>query len=182
MADALEVLQAQCEKLTAKVDRLRSGLDAAESELSDTQTALRVLSKLGVTASVPDADISNLSDAHATIVEVVPYGKARGLAPKDVWYKLNAAGETEMSADYVRTTLWRLAKKGELGSADGVYWRETEQEIEASDDHSPEASNGTGPVGRENGFPPTPPEGSTPSGSTPVQSPDWGELDDDVPF
>ena len=43
-----------------------------------------------------------------------------------------------------------------------------------------------GPVGRERGYPPSAPEGSTPSGSTAPQSPSAGgysrDLDDEIPF
>jgi hypothetical protein len=55
---------------------------------------------------------------------------------------------------------------------------------EAPDANASETSSSEGPVGRERGFPPTAPEGSTPSGSTFSNLVYRGQTDpdDDIPF
>lgn len=85
-----------------------------------------------------------------------------------------------------------MAKRNELRKDDGRYWRPVisqSSDVMSENDKAPEpeasgAFNRLGPVGREGGYPPSTPEGSTPSVSTQVQRrPTFDDdLDDDVPF
>jgi hypothetical protein len=101
---------------------------------------------------------------------------------------LNRSGRDDISADYVRTTLWRLAKRGVIESNNGLYWRVSAQEAfgktEAPGAQTPEASEVSGLAdGSQGRATHLDPEGSIPSSSTPPRfDPNWDDLDADVPF
>jgi len=108
------------------------------------------------------------------------------MAPKDVTAALHASGRNDVTSDYVRTTLWRMAQRGLLKSNNGLYWRDTVEVegVAAPDAGTSRADNKTvGPHGGGEVFPADTPEGSIPSGSTPSSPAPWGDdLDDDIPF
>lgn len=185
-------LKDKLSKADSKVNRLESALSVARKERDDLATAYRVLVKLGhIEDGGTPADTTPSTGANekqAIVLELVPFGEQYAVAPKDVTAILHNRGLEDITADYVRTTLWRFAQRNVLQSGDGLYWRRTPElnSVAAPDAETSRADNeSTGPAtGRGTGFPPTPPEGSIPSGSTPSNtSPGWGDdLEDDIPF
>lgn len=168
-------------------------LEAARVERDELAVAMRVLAKHGYidTDAVAPSNTNRhagLNEQQSQVYECTGYGEIVGLAPKDVVGMLHSKGIDNLSADYVRTTLWRLAQRGLLQSQNGLYWRPGAPDaanVEAPDAKTSEASEVSGPVtGRERGYPPSTPEGSIPSGSTQSRpNPAWDEdLDPDVPF
>lgn len=127
MADALSVLEATCKKLTSKVERLRNQLAAAETELEESQTAIRVLSRLGVSASVEEADETKAS-SQEQVLKILPENQEQAKSPREVHHLLVASGVTTISAVNVRTILSRLRKDEDVPvqSEDGRYWLEPE--------------------------------------------------------
>jgi hypothetical protein len=172
-------------KARAKLDKLRASMAAAEKDFDELDTALNVLTKHGYiedeahpAAGIGAAVATN--ETHMYLLKFVPEGEIGAIAPKEVADIVRSTGRNDLDPDYIRTVLWRLAQRGILMNKDGRYWRPKKDE--APDAEASEASNSMGPVGREGGYPPSTPEGSIPSGSTPVQAADEGDLDDDVPF
>lgn len=93
---------------------------------------------------------------------------------------MNRFAAVTFSLDREKLAALPISSRGILQSKDGRYWKPKKEE--ASGDE-PKASNSMGPVGREGGYPPSTPEGSIPSGSTPVQAASFdADLDDDVTF
>ena len=102
-----------------RLKRARATLDAAERELADVQAAIRVINGLAQKdVSKPPSEPSANQDR---ILSALQVGKANGRTPKEVSSRLSETGD-EIAADYVRTTLWRMAKSGRVASADGRYW------------------------------------------------------------
>lgn len=184
MTDTGAVLREKEAKLAAKVRRARLTLESAETELNEVRTALKVLVGMGLAeapaelaegAAAPDA----LNDNQAAVIAMVPDSEERAQQPKQIIETLALIGP-ELNGDYVRTVLWRAAKRGIIHNKNGLYWRDKEE----APGCKPEASDNSGPVdGSQGAAWHHSPEGSIPSGSTPSQPAeevDW--EDDDVPF
>lgn len=124
VSDTISILREKRTKLAAKVAKTAAALDAAQTELDETETAIRVLVKMGLAA---DEDIETPANANVThgqeqILSVLSDAPERGLSPRAVLLALRAQG-VALSADYVRTALWRLAKRGAIATANSNYWR-----------------------------------------------------------
>jgi hypothetical protein len=183
-------LSAKLSKAESKVKRYESALELALAERDELAIAMRVLAKHGylegAVAAAGDR-VAGMNEAQALVYECTAFGEVSALAPKDVAAILHARGRDDLSSDYVRTTLWRLAQRGILKSENGLYWRP-----------APAAENGSAPDvetsravdsagladGSQGRATHLDPEGSIPSSSTPpkiIIVPD-DDIDDDVPF
>jgi hypothetical protein len=188
MADAVSLLREKEAKLAGKVKRTRATLEAMETELNETAIAIRVLSSLGLSPEIEEEQAdAGMTAPQAAVLAAVPYTRELAVAPRDIFNAVRANGaHADLTSDYVRTALWRMAtKKNLIKSEDGLYWREAQhaENVEAPDAETSEASEIAGPLGGERGYPPSAPEGSIPSGSTHVQPESFDtDLDDDVPF
>lgn len=177
----------------ARVRKFESSLQKAREDRDELAVTLRVLGKHGYmgldeTAGVTAGRAGEMNALQALVTACVPGFDSPGITPKNVTTVLHTAGRQDVSGDYVRTTLWRMAQRGILKSENGRYWRiesPAAGNVAAPDAQTPRADNeSTGPdTGRGTGFPSTPPEGSIPSGSTFVQGSGYADdLDDDIPF
>lgn len=124
VTDTITILREKRAKLAAKVAKTAAALDAAQSELDETETAIRVLVKMGL---APDEDAeasSNLGVTHGQelILSVLSDVPEEGMSPRAVLLALKARGNA-LSADYVRTALWRLARRNAIATANSLYWR-----------------------------------------------------------
>lgn len=183
MSETATLLREKEASLDRRVSRLRGSLEKAEAELAEVRTALKVLIGLGLVEeeqgqSEPDGGNEALNENQSAVLSCVPFGEENAVAPKTIIDTLEFTGQA-LNGDYVRTVLWRAATKRNLiRSKNGLYWRDKEEAPAEA-----EASRNSGPVGRERGYPPSTPEGSTPSGSTRPPLGFETELeDDDVPF
>lgn len=179
-------------KAQARVKSLEVKLASARKEFDELNVAVTVLTRHGYlraddaaeAAPAPaEADTGDrLNDTYMFLLRFIPFSADWAVAPKHVTSEVHQKGRTDLSADYIRTALWRMGQRGILESnGDGRYWRPRKNE--APDAETSEASETTGPVtGRERGYPPSTPEGSIPSGSTPSQPAAEVDWEDDVPF
>lgn len=183
MTDTGTVLREKEAKLEARVKKARVTLESLETELTEVRTTLKVLVSMGLAEAPADlhddgpSGTDALSENQSAVIAVVPQGEDQARPPKHIIDMVNLIGP-ELNGDYVRTVLWRLAKRGIIHNTNGLYWREKEEAPAEA-----EASSSKGPVGREGGYPPSTPEGSIPSGSTPPHTSEadvWD--DDDIPF
>lgn len=121
MTDVLRVLEANVAKLAAKVERARAQLTALETELTESETAIRVLNRM----SNENGEVSAPRNSQSQVLAALSNREAEALAPKEVHQALVDGGVTTISADNVRTILSRCLK-GEnplVLSRDGRYWR-----------------------------------------------------------
>lgn len=177
-------------KSEQRVRRAESALEKAKQEHEELAVTVRTLIRHGLIADEGTAgrhapEAADMNEAQSVVLSFVPKGEANAASPKEIISELHNAGREDLSGDYIRTTLWRFAKRGALKSVNGLYWWPSVtgqvEIVEAPDTLVSEASINTGPVtGRGTGFPSTPPEGSIPSGSTPSIRPPWEtDVDDD---
>jgi hypothetical protein len=189
MVSPVDIIREAHAKAEAKVSRLRSSLEIAERELSETAIALRVFERASGGASTDSA--ASLGPTSEAILKHVGVGRANATAPKDIVTALEASG-TPMGGDLVRTQLWRLEKRGVLRKQDGRYWILDLAQSGSEKAEAPEQSRASvgrvaeleGPekteqrpfrTGENVGSNPTPP---TPYSRSAFDT----DLDDDVPF
>jgi hypothetical protein len=193
MVDPLVIARDRLAKAEARLKRAEKAVESARSEVADLRIAVRVMAEITGESAEPTTQESSVSSRVSQIFSLLPVGEQNGVAPAQIYEKFKLMDGDDISADTFRTTIWRMKDKiylftgqmpAAVRSADGKYWRDPIARKEAPDAEAAEASKSMGPVGREGGYPPSTPEGSIPSGSTPVQTTsEWDEdLDDDVPF
>jgi hypothetical protein len=129
MNDALSLLEASCKKLSIKVERLRAQLEAAETELAENQTAIRVLSRLPVAAGGNGQPDESKASSQEQVLKLLPAIEAEGMTPREIYGSLQEAGAT-ISADNVRTILSRLRKEELIQTNAGRYWRLAEDDTD----------------------------------------------------
>lgn len=137
MTDPITILKSRAEKAEAKVARYAKSLESAKKELSDIQTALRVMADIagessGDSGSAMAAPVTATSNRQQEIAELLGVGRANGRSPIDMFDRYVSEGTDEINIDTFRTTIWRMKNKsytcdGEvfiIRSGDGEYWRQ----------------------------------------------------------
>lgn len=121
MTDVLGVLEANVAKLVSKVERARSQLAALETELAESETAIRVLKRM----STGNGEVSAPRNSQSQVLAALPNREPEALMPKEVHQALVDSGVTTISADNVRTILSRCLKGDNplVLARDGRYWR-----------------------------------------------------------
>lgn len=134
MTDAVSILRDNHAKLALRVKKLRLQLEAAEHDLVEMDTAMRVLSRLGIAPAVepPDTD-EGPSRASDAVFAALGIGEKNGLAPK-------AIEIPNVQPDNVRTILGRLVQRGKIETRDGKYWRSEQSSAKGTNEGSEIAS------------------------------------------
>jgi hypothetical protein len=176
MSLAREILKQKKQELLAQAAEIRKGI-------RDLDAALEVLGEPETGKSAAIAGQS--SPINAAILEAISHGNG---TPESIYLFIRDQTSVETTKNSISTRLSKLKNDG-LIDHDGQGWV-LANKAEGSDAPTSEPSDKSGPVGRERGYPPSAPEGSTPSGST--ASYDLGDilgeklrersLDDEIPF
>ena len=188
----IDVLRETLAKAETKWKRLKNQADAAQREYDELLTTIRVLERLsGQSEQSPQAP---LSDTATTILQYLGFGESAGRTPKEVFDAIEIIEGEGMSADLVRTNLWRLAKRGVIESQNSRYWRPESERPEKKTpgaatpgvvEHGPEAEL-EGSLAAQHPAANRESVGSNPTrsalGSNLPNSWDDPGLDDDVPF
>lgn len=134
MNETLAILRERLAKAESRVLRTEKALETARAELSDLQTALRVMEGItGEAATGSSASSSvTMSDRQSTIVQLLDVGQENGSPPADLFKAYTERSGEEISIDTFRTTIWRM--KGAFFKVEGrtflvhgdngVYWKE----------------------------------------------------------
>lgn len=140
MDDILEQLKDRHAKARVKVDRAEKALDSARSELSDVETALRVLQEMrGIgSSSGPKVGASEaVAERQTNIVKVLKEGQISALEPKELYAHYTLSFGEDVSLETFRTTIWRMRDRGPFDvngvfwtvqNDDGRYWKERAQQ------------------------------------------------------
>lgn len=198
MVDPLKVIEERIQRLRAKVEKHEKALESARCELSDMETALRVLSGV-MGESTPNtgmATYASVANRQRDILAFLSEGAENSQAPVGIFnaYKVSAVGD--INIDTFRTTIWRMRDKWfDLGgvqwcvrSANGAYWKEKNNETPGaatpgvSKEFGREAESEDSSVAQHRAANPES-VGSNPTASVPqFKSAFDADLDDDVPF
>ena len=152
-------------KAQARMKRAEATFGAAKKDFDDLDVALSVLRKHGYLPADPHQPAPKsagsgeepLNDNYLLMLRHIPFRADWAVAPKYVTGEVHKKGREDLSADYIRTALWRMAKRGILESNDGRYWRPRKEE--ASDAETAEASKvrmGLADGSQGRGYPPSP--------------------------
>lgn len=166
MSRAVEILRSERQRMLAEIGELRKGV-------REIDVALAAI--LGDDAAGSNQPSSPINEG---ILAAIQNGRG---TPASILAFLQQYRQVDTSKHSVSTRLQKMKADGIIAH-DGEKWV-LPQNQEGSDAPTSEPSNGSGPVGRERGYPPSAPEGSIPSGSTASQSPHPSrDLDDEIPF
>lgn len=194
MTTLLNDLEVRAEKARSKVERCEKALEAARFELSEFETALRVVRNMSGESSGAAAPAS-VSTRQREILSVLFEGSEQSQAPAQAFELYKMVGDAGISLDTFRTTLWRMADNAfvidgdhfRVSRKEGRYWKEKQLS-------PPSASEGSAEFGRvaelegpekteQHPFRSGENVGSSPTPPSPVQAIGFADdLDDDIPF
>ena len=122
MIDITE-LETRLNKAKIRRDKAKVAYESATTEVGRLETTLSVVSEMAGTSKQPATTVGGLTLKQRVVVDSLNFGQNSALSPVDV-YQLAASNEAfDGDVNYVRTTLWRMADKGAIGSANGTYWK-----------------------------------------------------------
>lgn len=138
MTDHISMLKGKIERAEAKVQRYQKSLETAENELSDLQTALRVLEGLSNASESNASGTSTTMGRQLNIVRLLGVGQRNGQSPADLYAAYCRAAAEDITIDTFRTTIWRMKGKvfeiddtpWEVHAGDGAYWKVDASHIE----------------------------------------------------
>jgi hypothetical protein len=122
MTLSLKNLETRLRELTQKAEKLQAQYRDAMHERERVTTAIAVIREMEGKAAASVPDHLGLTAGQAAIYKVLGSGKANSLSPSSIHKKCVERG-SKLAADYVRTTLWRMAQYGTIRSSDGLYWK-----------------------------------------------------------
>lgn len=138
MNDPVALLRERVAKAEAKLIRAEKSVESARTELTEFQTALRVMEGLiGESASV-SAPSTSTAPRQSHILSLLSDQPSRAKPPADLFESYAFLGAEEITLDTFRTTIWRMKNKtfdtpnGTVtvrGSDDG-YWKERSRAAE----------------------------------------------------
>ena len=197
MTTILSDLEDRLGKARAKVDRCEKAFETARLEVSDLETALRVVRSMSGEsgAAKPAQATSPMSNRQRDILSVLHTGRDNSQAPAQIFEAYKLIGDFDISLDTFRTTVWRMADNVfTLGDSlfrvfreNGRYWKEKQLS-------PPSASEGSAEFGRvaelegpqkteQRPFRNGENVGSSPTPPSPAQIIPYGDdLSDDVPL
>lgn len=195
MNDAVALLREKMIKAEAKLARAEKSLESARTELSDLQTALRVMEGLLGESGAPASMLTGVPVRQTHILTLLGVGLENAKPPAELFEDYNLIAHEEISLETFRTTIWRMADKtfdvpsGKLvvRRNDNGYWKEA---VRVGNVPNPPAP----PIPPPPPIPKAPPIISTWEPDSDDDEPDWGrpsgrssssfsdDLDDDIAF
>lgn len=144
MNDPIAILRDRLAKAAAKVMRAQKSLDSAVSEMTDLQTAIRVIDGIVSESSggpPSTAQSSAVSGRQTVILHLLAVGRESASPPAVLFEKYRLRTGEDITIDTFRTTIWRMAdkifasedskiivKRGEDG-----YWKEVFGHVDEPD-------------------------------------------------
>lgn len=131
MQEAVTLLRDKAAKAELKVQRAEKALESARTELSDLQTALRVLETLSGESGGPSPSSgpsAPVAERQSEILKLLGVGQKQGHSPAELFTSYESVAKEGITIETFRTTVWRM-KDREFGDFvvrgdDGVYWKE----------------------------------------------------------
>jgi hypothetical protein len=130
MEDAISALQDRLTKAQARLVRAQKALDSSLSEVTDLETALRVLASIN--GESPNATTTPaVSNRQVAIIGLLGVGRNKAAPPAELFEKYRSRTGEDITIDTFRTTIWRMKDKihtDEVGqwaveASEGAYWK-----------------------------------------------------------
>ena len=116
-------LESRLKKMQTKAERAKIAFESTSAEVARLETALSVVMEMIGGKSAPSDGSPELTDRQRFVFNSLKIGQNNAMSPVDVYQVAKDHAGFEGDVNYVRTTLWRLANKGQIGGASGAYWR-----------------------------------------------------------
>lgn len=122
MLDITE-LENRLKKAQNRAEKAKSAHESASNEVVRLETALSVFREISGEPATNASPSGSLTRKQQIVVNSLKFGQNNAISPIDVYQVASTDQAFDGDVNYVRTTLWRMADKGSIGSANGVYWR-----------------------------------------------------------
>jgi hypothetical protein len=119
----VDELAARLGKAKSRADRAKMAYDSASAEAARLETALSVVQEMMGVAASPPSSGNSLTTKQQILINSLKFGQNNSMSPADIYHVALQDSSFNGDISYVRTTLWRMADKGSIGSANGAYWR-----------------------------------------------------------
>jgi hypothetical protein len=116
-------LESRLKKVQMKAEKAKIAFESACNEATRLETALSVIREMIGGKGAPSEGSPELTDRQRFVFNALKIGQNNALSPVEVYQAATDYAGFEGDVNYVRTTLWRLANKGQIGGAGGTYWR-----------------------------------------------------------
>lgn len=116
-------LETRLKKAKMRRDKAKTAYESAATDVGRLETALSVILEITGTLKQPTTTGGGLSLKQRVVVDSLKFGQNQALSPVDVYQSAARNDAFDGDVNYVRTTLWRMADKGVIGSANGTYWK-----------------------------------------------------------
>jgi hypothetical protein len=121
MFDVTE-LESRLRKAQSKALKAKAAFDAATEEAARLETALSVIQEVMGGSPTQSAGKGTLTRKQHILFSALKFGQNNAQSPIDIYQSIKGDPAFDGDVNYVRTTLWRMADKGMIGSSNGAYW------------------------------------------------------------
>lgn len=116
-------LESRLKKAQIRAEKAKSAYESAANEAVRLETTLSVVREIIGVSDAPNVSGGSLSAKQKILVNSLKYGENNAMSPIDIYAIASSNPSFNGDINYVRTTLWRMANKHSIGSANGTYWR-----------------------------------------------------------
>jgi hypothetical protein len=128
-------LETRLKKAQSRAEKAKAAYEAAHAEAVRLDTALSVVREMMGASVVANSSGGSLTVKQQILINSLKIGQNNAMSPAEVFNAASKDRAFDGDVNYVRTTLWRMADKGAVGSANGAYWKYPE----SVQDDEPEA-------------------------------------------
>ena len=130
MEDAISALQDRLAKAQARLVRAQKALDSSLSEVTDLETAIRVLASIN--GESPNATTSSaVTNRQVVIIGLLGVGRNKASPPAELFEQYRSQTGEDITIDTFRTTIWRMKDRTHtdqngnwaVNAVDGAYWK-----------------------------------------------------------
>jgi hypothetical protein len=116
-------LELRLKKAENRAEKAKIAFDSATREASRLATALSVIREMSGNVAPSTTSSGQLTNKQQIVVNSAKYGQENAMSPINIYQLASLNDGFDGDVNYVRTTLWRMAERGAIGSANGKYWR-----------------------------------------------------------
>lgn len=116
-------LESRHKKAQSRALKAKAAFESATKEALRLETALSVVREIMGVSDMPSDSVGSLSEKQKILINSLKYGENNAMSPIDIYAIASSDPSFNGDVNYVRTTLWRMANKDNIGSANGTYWR-----------------------------------------------------------
>ncbi|MEQ1687724.1 MAG: hypothetical protein ABL874_04040 [Sphingopyxis sp.] len=116
-------LEVRLKKAKSRAEKARIAFDSATSDVTRLETTLSVVKEIMGGSTTPATTNGSLTKKQQILFNAMKIGQNNAMQPSEIYSVASQNCEFGSDINYVRSTLWRMASDGVIGSANRTYWR-----------------------------------------------------------